>query len=199
MVYSKGKAKKGKIMKTYDMRFDAETMAMLQNLKGSVLKSIRFDAEALPSSAYGIAEIITSRGAYALTSTIEVADYFGALEDVAMFRLFPSTGNMPSRLMNTDMTNIPVEEMIQEIQIVNEHQELFHLGVKTYDVQVTRGIIFLLQNGGEISFEKNIWFSEMISIHKGTPLTNQFIPISEFEEDWTDDYVGKCERETIKI
>lgn len=43
-------------MKTYDMRFDAETMAMLQNLKGSVLKSIRFDAEALPSSAYGIAE-----------------------------------------------------------------------------------------------------------------------------------------------
>lgn len=70
--------------------------------------------------------------------------------------------------MNTDMTNIPVEEMIQEIQIVNEHQELFHLGVKTYDVQVTRGIIFLLQNGGEISFEKNIWFSEMISIHKGT-------------------------------
>ena len=101
--------------------------------------------------------------------------------------------------MNTDMTNIPVEEMIQEIQIVNEHQELFHLGVKTYDVQVTRGIIFLLQNGGEISFEKNIWFSEMISIHKGTPLTNQFIPISEFEEDWTDDYVGKCERGTIKI
>lgn len=101
--------------------------------------------------------------------------------------------------MSTDMTNIPVEEMIQEIQIVNEHQELFHLGVKTYDVQVTRGIIFLLQNGGEISFEKNIWFSEMISIHKGTPLTNQFIPISEFEEDWTDDYVGKCERETIKI
>ena len=87
MVYSKGKAKKGKIMKTYDMRFDAETMAMLQNLKGSVLKSIRSDAEALPSSAYGIAEIITSRGAYALTSTIEVADYFGALEDVAMFRL----------------------------------------------------------------------------------------------------------------
>lgn len=169
MVYSKGKAKEGKIMKTYDMRFDAETMAMLQNLKGSVLKSIRSDAEALPSSAYGIAEIITSRGAYALTSTIEVADYFGALEDVAMFRLFPSTGNMPSRLMNTDMTNIPVEEMIQEIQIVNEHQELFHLGVKTYDVQVTRGIIFLLQNGGEISFEKNIWFSEMISIHKGTP------------------------------
>lgn len=135
-------------MKTYDMRFDAETMAMLQNLKGSVLKSIRSDAEALPSSAYGIAEIITSRGAYALTSIIEVADYFGALEDVAMFRLFPSTGNMPSRLMNTDMTNIPVEEMIQEIQIVNEHQELFHLGVKTYDVQVTRGIIFLLQNGG---------------------------------------------------
>lgn len=107
MVYSKGKAKEGKIMKTYDMRFDAETMAMLQNLKGSVLKSIRSDAEALPSSAYGIAEIITSRGAYALTSTIEVADYFGALEDVAMFRLFPSTGNMPSRLMNTDMTNIP--------------------------------------------------------------------------------------------
>ena len=41
---------------------------MLQNLKGSVLKSIRSDAEALPSSAYGIAEIITSRGAYAPVS-----------------------------------------------------------------------------------------------------------------------------------
>ena len=186
-------------MKTYDMRFDAETMAMLQNLKGSVLKSIRSDAETLPSSTYGIAEIITSRGAYALTSTIEVADYFGALEDVAMFRLSPSTGDMPSRLMNTDMTNLPVEEIIQEIQIVNEHQELFHLGEKTYDVQVTRGIIFLLQNGQEISFEKNIWFSEMISIRRGTNLADQFIPVSEFEEDWSDDYVGKCEREIVRI
>ena len=54
MVYSKGKAKKGKIMKTYDMRFDAETMAMLQNLKGSVLKSIRSDARfsSLPILVY---------------------------------------------------------------------------------------------------------------------------------------------------
>ena len=47
-------------MKTYDMRFDAETMAMLQNLKGSVLKSIRSDAEALPFADASVDVVVSS-------------------------------------------------------------------------------------------------------------------------------------------
>jgi len=48
-------------------------------------------------------------------------------------------------------------------------------------------------------FEKNILFSEEISIEKGYNLIERFSPISEFEESWSEEFKGKCERDIIII
>ena len=53
---------------------------------------------------------------------------------------------------------MPVGCRVKEIQIVNEHQKLYEDEVQTYDVWLTRGIVFVLEDGLEIALEKNVWF-----------------------------------------
>lgn len=59
--------------------------------------------------------------------------------------------------------------------------------------------IFKFKDKYELSFEKNILFSEEISIEKGYNLIERFSPISEFEESWSEEFIGKCERDIIII
>ena len=61
------------------------------------------------------------------------------------------------------MIDCNIENTISKIQIVNENQKVFYKGEQTYDVWVTRGIIFLFADGLELSFEKDV-FSELIFI-----------------------------------
>ena len=97
------------------------------------------------------------------------------------------------------MVETPVESIVAEVLVVNEQQQLFERDVKTYEVLVTRGIIFKLEDGHELSFEKNIWFSEDITVEKGYDLIQRFTPTTEFEEGWSGDYRGDCSREIILV
>ncbi len=127
-------------------------------------------------------------------------DYYGQNEDVAIFKM----SNIPyddihSMIQNQTMIDTPVSSIISEIDIVNERQSLFENETLVYEVQVTRGIIFKFKDGHEISFEKEIWFSEDISVKKGYDLIQQFSSTDEFEEAWSDEYRGECTRDTIVI
>ena len=51
----------------------------------------------------------------------------------------------------------------------------------------------------ELSFEKNIWFSEDITVGKGYNLIDRFTPASEFEEGWSGPLRGECFREIILL
>ena len=95
------------------------------------------------------------------------------------------------------MIETPVDSVIADVIIVNECQRLFKKGVQIYEVMLTRGIIFKFEDGHELSFEKNIWFSEDITVEKGYDLIQRFTPVSEFAEGWSDDYRGECSREMI--
>ena len=97
------------------------------------------------------------------------------------------------------MVETPVESVISEVIVVNERQKLFENNKQTYEVLVTRGIIFKFEDGHELSFEKNIWFSEDITVGKGYNLIDRFTPASEFEEGWSGPLRGECFREIILL
>ena len=97
------------------------------------------------------------------------------------------------------MVDVPVNRIIREIKIINERQKLFNGTEQTYDVWLTRGVVFILDDGLEIAFEKSVWFSEMITITRGENLLEQFAPTSGFSEEWEKPFRGECERSVLSV
>ena len=146
-----------KEMKSIDIRFSDQMVDFLRSMIGK--KFLRFKRDpfdGLPVS-FGIVGIIAEDNSYAFTNTIEVLDHFGADEDVAVFRLEECPEDqIESLLQDTKMIKVPINRIIKEIHIVNEHQKLFEGEEQTYDVWVTRGVIFIMDDGLEVSLEKNV-------------------------------------------
>lgn len=187
-------------MKGIDVRFSANTIHIFKNMIGKIMQKYKCDPFEYSASVYGIIALLVDNKAYSLTNFVEVTDYFGENEDVAMFKFQPADyDEIHSMIENQTMIEHPIKGVISEISIVNEHQELFKNNKKIYDVQVTRGIIFKFEDGHELSFEKEIWFSENISVEKGYDLINKFTPVTEFLESWSDGYRGECTREIVTI
>lgn len=186
-------------MKQIDVRFSDQEMAKLQSMIGK--KMLRYKGDMFGSAmSYGLVAVRFEEAEYAFTNFIEVMDYYGALEDVALFKLEQTPyDSIHSLFQNKVMLETPVDRVIRRIEVVNEQQRLYEDNVWTYEVLVTRGIIFFFEDGHELSLEKNIWFSEFISVEEGEHLIDRFSPASEFEEDWSDGFVGKCEREIITL
>ena len=152
------------------------------------------------TSVYGIVGIAFEDASYAFTNLTEVIDYYGEQEDVALFKIERKPFSVIQSLIhNQTMIETPVESIISEIIVVNEHQQLFENKEQTYDVLLTRGIIFRFIDGLELSLEKNIWFSEDITVKKGYNLIDNFSPTSEFVESWSGSYRGECSRETVLL
>ncbi len=185
-------------MKTIDARFDETMISCLKSIIGQTLTKYKCDPFVFSQAVFGIVGIYTEQGCYALTNEIETLDHFGADEDVAVFRFKTSQDSeIHSLLDGISMVETPVGRKIKEIRIVNENQRLFKNNEQTYDVWVTRGIIIILEDDREISFEKQVWFSEMISVNRGENLIEQFTSASDFIEDWEVPYRAECERKTI--
>ncbi len=187
-------------MKKINVCFTASDMAELQSLVGKKMIKYKCDPFNFSTSVYGIVGISFEGADYAFTNLTESMDYYGEQEDVALFKITrkPFT-DIHSLIQNQTMIETPVENTISEIVVINEHQQLFHNSEQIYDVTLTRGIIFKFDDGHEFSLEKNIWFSEDITVEKGYDLIKRFSPSSEFAESWIDDYCGKCSRELISL
>ncbi len=187
-------------MKSIDVRFNQEEISLIKNMVGTTLTKYKCDPFEFSTAVYGIVGICTDKSAYAFTNTVQVMDYYGANEDVAVFRLekrFDS--EIQSLISENTMIELPVKKIIKEIDVINEHQKVFENGNQTYDVWLTRGIIFKLEDNTEISLEKNVWFSEMITVDKGENLLSKFTPASEFSEDWEGDLRGECSRDLVRF
>ncbi|MBR6365665.1 MAG: hypothetical protein IKS10_06180 [Lachnospiraceae bacterium] len=187
-------------MKIIDIRFSASDMAEIQSMVGKKLLKYICDPFLFSPSVYGIVGIVLEDESYAFTNLVSVMDYFGVPEDVAVFKICAqSFSDIHSLVQNQQMIETSVHAVISEICVVNERQKLFVNGAQTYEVLLTRGIIFKFEDGHELSFEKNIWFSEDIYVRKGYNLIDQFTPTGEFEESWYDDHRGECTREIITL
>lgn len=160
-------------MEQIDVRFDASTINLMQSLVGSRLIKYRSDPFIFSPSVFGIVGIVTDQASVAFTNLIKVMDYYGALEDVAVFQAELRDGeDFQSMMVGGVMIDTFINSRILAIDIVNEHQKLFKDEIQTYDVWTIRGVIFKLEDSLEFSLEKNVWFSEMITIKKGYNLIN---------------------------
>ena len=187
-------------MKQIDVRFSASDMAAIKSMIGKRMLKYKCDPFEFSTSVYGIVGIALEDSSYAFTNLTEVMDYFGDQEDVALFKLKQmSYADIHSMIQGQTMIDNPIDSIIKEINIVNEKQQLFDNEVLIYEVLVTRGIIFKFDAGHELSLEKNIWFSEDISIEKGYNLINRFSPVNEFEESWSGNLNGICQRNIISL
>lgn len=187
-------------MKEIDVRFSSSDMDMIKSMIGKKMEAYKCNLFEFSTSVYGIIGIRIEGDAFAFTNLVEVMDYFGTEEDVAIFKV----KRMPyetihSMVRGVEMIETPVESVITGISVINEHQRLFKENVQIYDVWVTRGIIFKLADGREVSLEKNIWFSEEISVERGYDLIQRFSPEEEFVEGWSGEYCGECSREIVEI
>lgn len=187
-------------MKKIDVRFSASDMEILKSLVSRKMDAYKCDPFLFSTGVYGIVGISCEDVAIGFTNLIESTDYFGEQEDVAVFRM----KEMPfqeihSLVQEQEMVVTPVNSIISRVDIVNEHQKLFEGDAQTFDVWITRGVIFYFDDGHELSFEKNIWFSEDISVEKGYHVIQRFTPLDEFEEGWSGNFRGECSREVIVL
>ena len=185
-------------MEHIDVRFAKEELAIIKNMVGDRLVKYKCDPFEFSTAVYGIVGICTDRMTCAFTNMIKTMDYFGADEDVADFRIARcEETELKSLIPDTTMIEMPVNRMIKAIDVVNEHQRLFEHEKQIYDVWVTRGVVFHLEDDSEIALEKNVWFSEMITVDRGEHLLEKFSPVEEFNENWEGSYRGECLREVV--
>ncbi len=187
-------------MQQIDVRFNDKELSLLRSSVGRMLTKYKCDPFEFSTAVYGVVGICIEKSAYTFTNKLQVMDYYGAKEDVAIFRINECPeSEIQSLIKGVKMIEMPVNKVVKEVQVINEHQELFENGKKTYDVWLTRGVIFKLEDGVEVSLEKNVWFSEMITVDKGTHLLEKFTPTQEFVEDWEENFHAECSRETVRF
>lgn len=93
----------------------------------------------------------------------------------------------------------PINGCIEKVVLVNENQQVFENGTQTYDVWLTRGVIFMV-DGREISFEKQNWpYSEEINIERGYNLIDKFGDVRDFSEDWDPGIKAVAVRENVVL
>lgn len=189
-------------MKKIDIRFNKIMMKNLKDSIGKVFKKYECDPFDVNPSVYGIIGVYIDKNVYKFTNFCEVLDYYGKDEDIAVLKFnISDPKEIVTCVVGGEMIETPIDSIIDKIYVVNEHQKLFHNGTQTYDVWITRGIIFFLKDGREVSFEKDVWFSEFISIQRGYNLIEKFEPVDEFLEGWEgcEGYTPECSREVIVI
>ncbi len=183
-----------------DDRIVRNEEGIFNSLIGKTFESIYHDPFVYTNSVYGIVGMKVGDTFYKVTNKIEVRDYFGAKEDVAVFKVSEDIPeNIHSLIEDCSMIITPINQKIAHVDVVNEHQCLFENGKQTYDVWITRGFVVELEDGLQISFEKEIWFSEDINIERGYNLINYFFSTDRVTEGWSEPNKMICDRELIKL
>ncbi len=179
-----------------DIRLKEQEILILQSLVGKELVAIRRDSFNYINSSSQVVQIEAENGLFYLYSFTEPLDYFGTKEDVAVWTIETERYQVVDRKV---FIETPIKEKIKSVSVIQENQRLFKNGDQTYDVWLTRGLVFDFGNR-QLSFEKAIWFSEDIYIHKGYDLSRKFSSVDAFvNNDWDEGVTAECEREIITL
>lgn len=182
-------------MNKIDVRLKDEEKNMIQSLVGETLVSIEHDAFTFVNASSQVVKLNTSIGSFYLYSFTEPLDYFGSMEDVAVWSF------EYERYKVVDFKSFietPFKQRIKSISLVQENQLLYKNGTIIYDVWLTRGIIIDFGDH-QLSFEKAAWLSEDIYIQKGNNLIEKFASTDTFGEGWEEPYRAECSREVINF
>ena len=182
-------------MISIDMRFNQDT---IRSLIGKTFVKYRCDRFVFTNSVTQRVGFFIDDEAYNMTNCQEPVEYFGQIEDVAVSRFEKATADkIKSAFVDTEQVDTPIGAPIDEIRLINENQRISVNGECTYDVWLTRAIIFVV-GGREILFEKDtVPFSEEIVILKGYDLEGQLSDERLFLEGWDAGIVPECHRSTV--
>ena len=174
---------------------------LLKSMIGKTFDKYKCDPFINSPMVYGIVGIYINDKAIKITSPLKEVQRFLEIEEVASLQIDESTNeNIKTFMDDGEMIDTPVNSKIKSISVVNDYQTIEHKG-QIYEFNSTVGLIFLLEDSREISFEIGTWFSEMITIQKGYNLIDKFTPIDDFIEEWEDceGYIPNSKREVIVI
>ncbi len=182
--------------KMIDISLSDKEEEMLRSCIGKRLQAYSHDEfQFTPSSTQAVQIMMDGNKSYYLYSFTKPCDYFGSQEDVAVWSL----EDRPLPLIaNKHFVTTPVEEVVKEIMLIQENQCVCFKDNQSYNVRLTRGIIIDFEDH-QIAFEKDIWFSEEIIIHKGYDLLNRFTPTDRFGKDWEEGVRTECSRILIPL
>ena len=184
-------------MNHIDIRLKDSDQQRLCSFIGKTLESVDHDEFSFTNTSSQAVRFIVNGERMYLYSFTEPLDYFGSIEDVAVWSVEQTEYPMVS---NKNFITMPVQQTVVGISLIQENQKLYQHNNQTYDVWVTRGIIFDFGDH-QISFEKPVWFSEDIIIRKGYDLEKLFAPVEGITnaENWDDDIRMDCERTTVYL
>ena len=120
---------------------------------------------------------------YELTNDFYAMDFMGMDDEVCVFKLEENT--YVNQLDNIPTCVNKVNQKIESIQLINDEYICRINNVIKYDYKETRAILFKLNDGLEISFEKeSTYFSNEILVNRGHDLINTIIDSNKiFDED----------------
>lgn len=184
-------------MKNIDIRFKENEVKYLRSLIGNPFHAILHDEFSFVNSSTQAVQFNIGDDVSYLYSFTEPLDYYGSIEEVAVWTLEKETYPV---VRNKKFITMPIELPILRILLVQENQQLFENGEQTYDVWLTRGLLFDFGNV-QLALEKAVWFSEEIYITRGQNLISKFSPASDFckPDKWSDGIEAKCFREVTQI
>lgn len=182
-------------MKQIDIRLTENEVSLLHSMIGKEFSSFLHDEFNYTQSSTQVIELMIAGKSYYIYSFTEEKDYFGSSEDVAVWTV--SDEKLPI-IDKKLFIKTPVNEIIVGIRLIQENQKVFEKGEQTYDVWLTRGIVFDLGDR-QIAFEKDIWFSEEIIVHRGYKLADYFSSTDNFGDDWDKSLRTECSRKEMII
>lgn len=177
-------------MKTIDIRLKADEISLLRFMIGKEFSVYMHDEFRYTQSSSQVVAVVIDGLSFYLYSFTEALDYFGTTEDVAVWTVSDEKYPIVDK---KSFVHTPVNEIIRGITLIQENQRVFDKDEQLYDVWLTRGIVFDLGNR-QIAFEKAVWFSEEIIVHRGLDLTERFSPVDSFGKDWDKSVSTECSR-----
>ena len=182
-------------MKIIDIRLKSDEVSKLRSMIGKELSAYLHDEFQYTQSSSQVVEVVVGDKKYYIYSFTEEQDYFGTPEDVAVWSV---TDEKLPIVDKKTFVRTPVNETIKGITLIQENQRVFNDGGQTYDVWLTRGMVFDLGER-QVAFEKDVWFSEEIIVHRGYDLSSRFSSTDNFGDDWDKSLRTECSRIEEKI
>ena len=192
-----------------DLTLDANSINILKSMVGKQLRHYSHDPFYFSPVVFGVVGFYIGEESFKLEVKRKVVEYFFDVDDVS-YMTFVKTepDKIVSKLLNGKLIDVPTLDTIVGIDVVND-REIVTCGEDRKEVISTKGVIFRLATGNEISFEIQPWFSEMITIRRGYELIKNFVPLEDFLEDWEpeegeerdeeDRCFPECSREIVEL
>ena len=172
--------------------------SLFLSLIGKSFKKYRCDSFEYTNSVTGVVGIYIGDKTFELRNEQKSIQYFDSVDDIAVWSI-KEANDIRSFFEDTDQIDTPVDEIVNKITLVNEHQKV-KIYDDIYEMWITRAILFHLETK-DIYFEKdNTAFSEEIEIKRGHDLANEFPKKNDFFlNQWINGITPSVETEFVLI